>query len=165
MEQAEPDVNRLVVRVAAFDVSGAEDVAVVLRARALRRRLRLLLRVLKALMVLLFVSMCGLVINPPAAVFRCRSMQSEAKGNLKALYVAEESYRGECDVYDGDLKTISYEPKGARVRYRYVVTDVDNADPAHASFRAWAFRTAGDFDDVWSINSNNELVNEVNGCQ
>lgn len=165
MEQAEPEVNRISASVAGFDVSAAEDVATVLRARALRRRLRLLARVLKALMAFLFVSMCGLVINPPHFPYRCRSMQSEAKGNLKALYVAEESYRGEFDVYDGDLKTIGFEPRGARVRYRYVVTDVDNADAAHASFRGWAFRTEGDFDDVWSISNNNDLVNEVNGCQ
>ncbi len=165
MEQSDFAVNRSEASVAAVNVSDAEDVAAVLRARALRRRLRLLARVLKLLFVLAFVGMCGLTLCPPPMSFKCRSTQSEAKGNLKALYVAEESYRAEFDHYEGDLKTIVFEPKGARIRYSYVVTDVDNTDVSRTSFRAWAFRTAGDFDDVWSITSNNELVNEVNGCQ
>lgn len=125
-----------------------------------------MVRVLVASVVVLFV---GAIFAPGFYPHRCRSQQSEAKGNLKALYVAEESYRAEFDVYSLDTSVIGFVAKGAKVRYRYVVTDVtdvdaDPANPRH-TFRAWAFRVDGERDDLWTISEQNDLTNLVNGCE
>jgi type II secretory pathway pseudopilin PulG len=151
-------------------LADAEDIVLVLEARAVRRRLRLLARVLKGLVVLgLFGACAGIALLPGQVRFQCRSKQSEAKGNLKALYVALESYRAEHDVYSDDFTALGFTPRGSKTRYRYVVTDVvtpaagrepgfvawaiaDDADPAHAG-------------DAWCIDNTNTITNLHNICE
>ena len=142
-----------------------------LRAEEARRRGWLVVRVLVGSFVVLFFASFWAPLPS-----RCRS-QFEAKGNLKALYVAEESYRGEFDVYNADTDVIGFAPKGNKIRYRYVVTDVEEGvapdqqyfgrASARSSqhFRAWAFRIDGEREDLWTIDSNNELKHVVNGCE
>lgn len=152
-------------------VVDAADVAVVIEARQLRQRLYSLRRVLRALLIFGFFGGCLTAIYLPSLPGgTCRSRQSEAKGNLKALYVAEESYRAEFDNYvDDSFERIGFRPliSGSRpARYRYIVTDVtDVTDGPRASFVAWAFATAPDHDgDVWRIDNNNRQLVVVNGC-
>ncbi len=148
-------------------VVDAADIAVVIEARQLRRRFQLVRRVLRGLLIFGFVGGCLAAIAIPsmASFPPCRSHQSEAKGNLKALYVAEESYRGEFDVYQSNTKLIGFEPRGNKIRYRYVVTDVVT-DVRTPSFVGWAFSTApyAQEGDVWRISDKNDLENVVNGC-
>lgn len=151
-------------------LADGEDVVLVLEARALRRRLRLLGRVLKALVVLgLFGSCAGIALCPGTVRFQCRSKQSEAKGNLKALYVALESYRAEHDVYSDDFAALEFTPKGAKTRYRYVVTDVvDPAPGREAGFVAWAIADDSDplhAGDAWCIDNTNTITNLHNICE
>lgn len=54
--------------------------------------------------------------------FECRSKQSEAKSNLRALHVAQEAYRAEQGTY-GTLEEIGFEPSGDTVRYQYVLLE------------------------------------------
>jgi len=140
----------------------------VLRAEEARRRGWLVVRVLVAVVVVLLCAIFLAILFPPYNRYPCRSQQSEAKGNLKALYVAEESYRVEFDVYNADTHVIGFtpfSPKGAKIRYRYVVTDVDDGAAPEQSFRAWAFRIDGERDDLWTIDAHNDLENVVNGCE
>lgn len=143
-------------------VVDAADVDLVLRARQLRRRLRLLGRVFRVFFIVAVVGCCGVAfVWPSYARMPCRSEQNEAKGNLKALYVANESYRAEFDRYIYDFDAMGYAPRaGTHLRYRYVVTDATDT-----TFRAWAFRVDGVHDDVWTITQQNDLQNVVNGCQ
>lgn len=97
---------------------------------------------------------------PNFVKFQCRSKQSEAKSNLKALYVAEESFRAEENRY-GSLQEIGFAPRGNRLRYEYVVTVQDDT-----SFEATARSTSPDVaGDVWTINQDNQLQNVTNACQ
>jgi type II secretory pathway pseudopilin PulG len=151
-------------------LADADDTVLVLEARALRRRLRLLARVLKGLVLLaLFGTCAGIALLPGQVRFQCRSKQSEAKGNLKALYVALESYRAEYDVYSDDFAALEFTPKGAKTRYRYVVTDVVAPAPGREpSFVAWAI--ADDTDpahagDAWCIDDTNTITNLHNICE
>ena len=91
--------------------------------------------------------------------FGCRGKQSEAKGNLKALYVGEESYRAEFDTYDKDTKKIGFEARGSKIRYRY---EVVSASPT--AFLARATGIDEMKGDVWEINEKNELTNTKALC-
>ena len=100
---------------------------------------------------------------PNFVKFQCGSKESEAKGNLKALYVAEESYRAEVDSYDADFTKIGFSPRGTRIRYRYVV---DAASKTH--FHAVATvdpQFVGELhDDRWEIDDKNALTHVTDGC-
>lgn len=93
--------------------------------------------------------------------FQCRSMQTEAKANLKSLYVAEESYRAEFDTYDKDTKKLGFEPHGgAKTRYRYEILE---AGPT--SFKARATGIEDEVKgDVWEISEKNDLTNVEAKC-
>jgi len=156
--------------VGSVSVTDGEDIVLVLEARAFRRRLRLLARVLKGLVVLgLFGACAGIALLPGQVRFQCRSKQSEAKGNLKALYVALESYRAEYDIYSDDFAALGFAPKGAKTRYRYVVTDVvADAPGREAGFVAWAIADDTDPDlagDAWCIDHTNTMTNLHNSCE
>ena len=64
---------------------------------------------IELMIVVAIIGILAAIAIPNFVKFQCRSKQSEAKGNLKAIYVAEESYRAERDHYvngsDGALKT------------------------------------------------------------
>jgi hypothetical protein len=123
--------------------------------------------------------------------FHCRGWQSEARGNLKALLVAEESFRADHDRY-GSIDEIGFSPRGKVIRYQYEVrpggpdgrqdefiataTAISN-EPEPLSVRymvqlslavlGWACAPARPdiIGDAWSIDQNNELKNEVNACR
>ena len=103
------------------------------------------------------VMLCSMAAR--ADEFACRSMQSEAKGNLKALYVAEESNRAEFDTYSTDQAKIGFSPKGSTIRYTYVVKSADAK-----TFLAEARGTLDGAEDVWQIDDANALKNLVDGC-
>ena len=112
--------------------------------------------------VVLAVPMCGIVAAiaiPNFVKFQCRSKQSEAKGNLKALFVAEASHHGEADSYSSDLSTIGFTPRGERIRYEYVVVEAGKD-----SFRAEARGTSEMAGDLWVIDQENTLKNVDNVC-
>ncbi|MDP2340877.1 MAG: hypothetical protein Q8O67_07970 [Deltaproteobacteria bacterium] len=151
-------------------VVDAADVALVIEARQLRRRWKLVRRVLRSLFIVLFIVGCfaAFAIPSMSSFPPCRSRQSEAKGNLKALYVSQESYRAEFDVYEpSDFSRIGFAPRGSKLRYTYALTDVVNpvGDPATAGFVGWAFSTDPEHaGDVWRISEKNDLEVVVNRC-
>ncbi len=137
------------------DVQAVADAAVVDDAR---RALRGLGRALQILVGLFLFALFTSLIIPGFIPFQCRSVQSEAKGNLKALYIAEESFRAEHNTY-GDVEMVAFEPRGSKLRYRYVITSAQQN-----AFEAFAFRMDGKSDDVWHIDERNEIKNVLNGC-
>jgi hypothetical protein len=91
--------------------------------------------------------------------FECRSKQSEAKANLKALYVGEESFRAENDRYDNDFTKLGFTPRGSTIRYRYEV--VSSSDKA---FFARAIGIGEMTGDEWTISQENDLKNTKPLC-
>lgn len=92
------------------------------------------------------------------ASFQCPSMQSEAKGNLKALYVSEEAFRAENDTYSKDFKAMGFNPKG-NLRYKYMVTVATKT-----KFAAIAIGEGDADGDVWEISDKNDIKNTSNVC-
>ena len=91
--------------------------------------------------------------------FECRGKQTEARGNLKALYVGEESYRAEFDTYDKDMKKIGFEARGSKLRYRYEVVSASKT-----AFIARAIGIDEMAGDEWTIDEKNELKNTKSLC-
>lgn len=89
----------------------------------------------------------------------CELKQDEARGNLKALYVCEESHRAEFDLYTTDQATIGFRPRGDVIRYRY---EVLSASPT--AFRARATGIGEMAGDVWEMTEANDLTNKSNAC-
>ena len=142
--------NVTIVSTPVTPASAGADQAVDVDAIARAERLRAIDRKVGGVVwrLLKWASIFALVIVPIASLmvphgfmrFKCRSMQSEAKGNLKALYVAQESYRAEFGSYIVDQEALGWTPKGARIRYEYVVkvsgSDAPNDTPPR--FEAYA---------------------------
>lgn len=113
--------------------------------------------------ILLPIPMCGIlaaIAVPNFVKFQCRSKQSEAKGNLKALHVAEESNRAEFDTYSTDPTAIQFTPRGQKIRYTYTILSATNE-----AFSAEARGTGEMNGDVWTITEKNDLTNISNSCQ
>jgi type IV pilus assembly protein PilA len=131
------------------------------------------------------------IATPKFVGFQCRSKQSEAKGNLKALYVAEEAYRESTKTYSGDLARIGFSARGGR-HYLFGFLPITSASQlsdassplvgrlkgeemqrllARAVARPTAFTAFAvaniDSDetlDVWTISQDSVLTNLVSDC-
>lgn len=118
---------------------------------------------IELMIVVAIIGILAAIAIPNFLKFQCRAKQSEAKGQLKSLLVAEESYRAEESLYQNVAKTgaaginantIGWAPKGSKIRYNYEAAETGGtADP---SFIATA---TGDETvekilegDVWQIN-------------
>ena len=138
----------------------------VLTARRLRRRLVLVARGAMVIAVLSTVGLCGAIATTGFVKFGCRSKQTEARGALRSLYVAEEAFRAEFDRYADEPTvggTFTWAPSTKRPRYRHGVA-AKNA-PGHAQFTAWAVAVDDTIrGDLWTINENNELTHVVDAC-
>ncbi len=129
---------------------------------------------IELMIVVAIIGILAAIAVPNFVKFQCRSKQSEAKGNLKALYVAQEAFRAENDTY-GSVAAISagnvgsqvtnqigFVPKGGKTRYRYVssgstsTTFLAEASAAQASIADQA--------DRWTISQANNLLNPSNAC-
>ena len=117
---------------------------------------------IELMIVVAIIGILAAIAIPNFVKFQCRSKQSEAKGNLKAIYVAEEAYRGEYDVYWGTLSGasgIGFQAKGSKIRYSYAVS------AGTSTFTATAIANTGELSsDAWSIDQDNGLLNTTNGC-
>lgn len=145
-----------------------------------------------AILGILFLFFAAIA-TPKFISFSCRSKQSEAKGNLKALFVGERVFFDENNAYTADLARIEFAPRGANIRYIYGFTPtaggpVTLSDPnsplaarlqspelkqllanAIATPTAFLAFAVGDIDndetlDVWTISQNNDLNNLTNDC-
>ncbi len=129
---------------------------------------------IELMIVVAIIGILAAIAVPNFVKFQCRSKQSEAKGNLKALYVAQEAYRAENDTY-GSVTAISagnitsnvsnqigFVPKGGKTRYRYEVEDSDSTTFLATASAASA--SIADQPDKWTISQANDLQNPSNAC-
>ena len=117
---------------------------------------------IELMIVVAIIGILAAIAIPNFVKFQCRSKQSEAKTNLKAVYVAEEAYRSENDKYQ-TLAQVGYAPKGNKIRYTYTVA-VSNA-LTESSFLATATGTQDAVSiDTWTVDNDNRLLNTVNNC-
>jgi type IV pilus assembly protein PilA len=115
---------------------------------------------IELMIVVAIIGILAAIAIPNFVKFQCRSKQSEAKGNLKAIYVAEEAYRGEYDVYWATLSSIGFQAKGGKIRYSYTTSNV-----GASTFTGLANANTSELSaDAWTIDQDNTLVNGTNGC-
>ena len=115
---------------------------------------------IELMIVVAIIGILAAIAIPNFVKFQCRSKQSEAKGNLKALYVANEAYRGEYDSYLTNQTAIGFVPKGTKIRYNYSISAA-----AATTFAATAAANTTDLNsDQWRITEANDLTNSTNGC-
>ena len=145
----------------------AVDHALVARADAVRARDRAVVavvaRALRWLVVLALGAGCYVVVFAPTCLYKldCRGNQREAKSHLKALYVAEESYRNEYDRYSDDAAQLGFVARSGGVpRYRVLVRLIDDTH-----YLAYAVGESGLVrGDVWRVDENVNLTNVRNAC-
>ena len=127
---------------------------------------------IELMIVVAIIGILAAIAVPNFVKFQCRSKQSEAKTNLKGIYVAEESYRAENDTYVGVSINTSgvatavsgvklYTPKGKIFRYSYAT-----GTPTATTFTATATGAVDPVTgDVWTINQDNSLNVGTNQCE
>ena len=127
---------------------------------------------IELMIVVAIIGILAAIAIPNFVKFQCRSKQSEAKTNLKAIYVAQESYRGEFDQYVA-VSAANYRPTGSnqlgfyaqgqRRRYDY------SSSATATSFVATAIGITPDTEtpatDTWSISQTNNIANNINNCE
>ena len=122
---------------------------------------------IELMIVVAIIGILAAIAIPNFVKFQCRSKRSEAKTNLKAIYVAEESYRGENDSYVSLTTSetvgnnlIGFQAQGTKRRYNYSVT------AAVTAFTATATGTKDSVSgDIWTISNANDLqANSANFC-
>lgn len=132
---------------------------------------------IELMIVVAIIGVLAAIAIPNFVKFQCKSKQSEAKTNLKALYVAEEAYRSEYNTYaavdeigpnhnfdePSDISPIGWMPKGNPAKMNYTFS----AAAATLTFTGTAAgATGGDMSgDEWTIDENNNLQNGTNICQ
>jgi hypothetical protein len=87
----------------------------------------------------------------------CRKKQSEAKANLKAMYVAQESHRAEFDRYHTDMKALGFVARGTVYVYEVVAA-------SGTAFSARAIGTGAMKGDLWEITETSELKQISSAC-
>jgi type IV pilus assembly protein PilA len=126
---------------------------------------------IELMIVVAIIGILAAIAIPNFVKFQCRSKQSEAKGNLKALYVAQESYRAEFDTYlaacaggCGALSNdIGFQAKGQKIRYVYTTTGGQSSFTASATVGTGFNGELSN--DQWQITQANDVTNIANGCK
>jgi type IV pilus assembly protein PilA len=123
---------------------------------------------IELMIVVAIIGILAAIAIPNFVKFQCRSKQSEAKTNLKAIYVAQESYRGEFDSYvavtaanyrPGGANSLGFYAQGQRRRYDY-----SSASTATTFLATAAGITPDTNNDEWTITEANDLTNTSNNC-
>ena len=128
---------------------------------------------IELMIVVAIIGILAAIAIPNFVKFQCRSKQTEAKSNMKAMYVAETAYRAEFDVYidctttecgldgTGDL---GFSPKGAKIRYAYAATAITST--SFAAFATVLGQFGGELsNDIWDTDDTGRVENVQNGCK
>jgi len=83
---------------------------------------------IELMIVVAIIGILAAIAIPNFLRFQAKAKASEAKANLKGIYIAESSYLRGTD-YFGDFVEIGWEPVGKRLYFAYTInTDID-VDP------------------------------------
>lgn len=143
------------------------------------------------IIVVIFVLLAAIA-TPKFVGFQCRSKQSEAKGNLKALYVAEQLYFETGKTYSFDLSRIGFVARGQnRYLFGFMQGDGNTSHLSNPSSPLVARLASGDIGpllalsivsesgfkafavgnidgdetlDVWTISETSQLENLISDC-
>lgn len=128
---------------------------------------------IELMIVVAIIGILAAIAVPNFVKFQCRSKQSEAKGNLKSMYVAQEAYRGEYDKYSniGAINSAvgartatnppGWQPKADKLRYGYNATGTSGSAPTFDGFAKGsnAVDTKEMSGDNWSVSELNDVCN------
>ena len=118
---------------------------------------------IELMIVVAIIGILAAVAIPGYARFTCRAKQTEAKAVLKQIFVAEESYRAENDIYlDGtpaNIQIIGVVVSGTRRRYDYSVVNATGN-----SFLGLGTGKGEMLNDSWQITQLNDSQNVINLC-
>jgi type IV pilus assembly protein PilA len=84
---------------------------------------------IELMIVVAIIGILAAIAIPNFLKFQAKSKQSEAKTNLKAIYVAETGYFGENNVY-ADFATVNWVPVGKKLIYAYSISGTPPAAAA-----------------------------------
>ena len=120
---------------------------------------------IELMIVVAIIGILAAIAIPNFLRYQCKSKQSEAKGNLGAIFTSEVAYFSENNGYDG-LGLMGWAAAGTP---RYVYT-VAVGGPNSTTFTATATTNGGTNldndvgDDVWQIDEQRNLQNTTNDC-
>jgi type IV pilus assembly protein PilA len=138
---------------------------------------------IELMIVVAIIGILAAIAVPNFVKFQCRSKQTEARGNMKAMYVAQESFKAEFDSYGSvaaingavvartATNSIGFQPKGDRLRYVYLAS-TNSATGTTATFDGTATGSTADSadmaGDVWSVSELNDVclggINRSTAC-
>ena len=122
---------------------------------------------IELMIVVAIIGILAAIAIPNFVKFQCRSKQSEAKTNLKAMFTAQESYRAEYDTYQALTTTqtcstcsnpIGFQPKGQKIRYNY------SASATTIAFTGTGVGVGDVVDDQWRMAHDNNMILITNSC-
>ena len=131
---------------------------------------------IELMIVVAIIGILASIAIPNFVKFQCRSKQTEAKGSLKSIYVAEESFRAENDVYSGcgapgsgsgvtvgangscaATNVLGFQPKGNKIRYNYEAAAASGPTFSATASAKSAFASEMKA-DTWTITDANDLL-------
>lgn len=121
---------------------------------------RLGFTLIELMIVVAIIGVLAMIAIPNYFRYQARSKQSEAKANLKAIYICQTAYYGEKygEFYAKELSNLGWAPAG-RSYYSYAII---NADSVHFTAEASGNIDTDSTIDRWTIDEKSELVNQRN---
>jgi hypothetical protein len=127
-----------------------------------------------AVFILFTASIIAAIFIPNYARYQAKAQQSEAKIHLTALLAVEKAWQVETGSYTNDLGKLDLDLSGLK-RYRIGFANTDpelakhceNCTAGKDAFKAVAVGKIGADDrlDVWTIDQDRQLVNQVDGTR
>jgi len=105
---------------------------------------------IELMIVVAIIGILAAIAIPNFLKFQAKSKQSEAKTNLKAVYVAETGYFGENNAY-ANFAVVGWQPVGKTLLYGYGLDGAVPTDPATSG-------TTTDFNGTTEYSSTNGIT-------
>ena len=130
---------------------------------------------IELMIVVAIIGILAAIAIPNFLKFQSKAKQSEAKNNLSAIFTSETSYFGEKNTYGTTFADISWASEGTTMYEYFLASDQTTGSitgetmPTGVGASATGFTAgaSGNIDadttkDVWTINTNKNLLNVTN---